>query len=165
MTSILILGSVLLLGLVVAKVVDAYGNAFLGEAIAAINAGPLAIASPVTIHLAQSPFTAGPGVTLASITEATFDGYAAKTITGYTSTVFEADQTAQVLGNDVLSWTPSGSMTPNTIGGWVAVDHAGNMVNNGAIIPAVLLSGPSTALSMVWGYGIRPGNTTATILP
>jgi hypothetical protein len=144
---------------------DSYGRAFMAEVAAAAIGGPLDIATAPVVHLAQAPFTPGPNVALADITEATFDGYAAKSIAGFGPPILLPNGSVGANISTVLSWTPTGSMTPNTIAGWLVQDHAGNMVSNGAFTPPVLLSGAGTNLSFVWGFSLTGGPFTSTQLP
>ncbi len=144
---------------------DSPGNAFLAEAAAALQAGILTMTAFAKIHLLQAPFTPGPNVTLASSTEATFDGYAAVSFTGYETPHIQPNGNWSFNAAPAATWTPTGSMTPNTIGGWMVVDHAGNMVSCGAINPPVAITGPTTPFSMVWGMALAPWSFTSTILP
>jgi hypothetical protein len=144
---------------------DSFGGPFVAECVAAAITGPLAIATPATVHLAQAPFTPGPSVTLAGITEATFDGYSDKTITSFGTVQNLGGGSWGCNSGTVTSWTPTGSTTPNTIAGWVVVDHAGNMVSNGAINPPQVLDGATTTLALVWGFALTGGVFTSTVLP
>lgn len=160
-----IIGFLVALYVAVILAADSVGNAFMGEVVSATIGGPLSVATAPVVHLAQAPFTPGPSVTLAGITEATFDGYAAKPLTGYGTPHLLSNGTYAVDATPILAWVPSGSVTPNTIAGFVVVDHAGNMVSNGSINPPVVLAGPTTTLSIVYGFGLQPGSYTSTVLP
>lgn len=164
---VLVFGLLVVLGLVVGGVyaADSVGNAYLLEALSAVTAGPLTTTAFPTVHLAQSPFTPGIGVTLGTITEATFDGYAAKSLSGWGISHLNGSNNVVSDATPLLTWTPSGSMTSNVIAGFVMVDHAGNMVSNGAILPNVTLDGPTTTLSLVVGVSLSPGSYTVTVLP
>jgi hypothetical protein len=144
---------------------DSPGNLFLEEAALAIQSGPLTTTSLAKIHLLQAPFTPGANVTLAGSTEATFDGYAPITFSGFEVPHIQPNGNYSFNAAPAATWTPTGSTTPNTIAGWMVTDHAGNMVSCGAITPNVNIAGPSNPFSMVWGMAMAPWSFTSTILP
>lgn len=144
---------------------DVPGQAFLLEALNNLVGTILGGSNFPVVHLAQAPFTPAVNTTLADITEATFDGYASKTITGYDTPHMVPTGQAVVQATPLLSWTPTGSTTPNTIAGFVVVDHAGNVVSCGKFPAPITVTGPTTPVAFVWGLGTAPWNYTSTVLP
>jgi hypothetical protein len=144
---------------------DSPGSAFLAEELAALLAGILSTPSFPLVHLAAASFAPGPGLDPSTLTEATYDGYAAKLLTGWGTPHLVASGNVVVDATPVLGWTPTGSLTPNTIYGWWVIDHAGNLVSSGLLPAPVLLHGTATTLSFVFGLGQGPWNYTTTVLP
>lgn len=77
------------------------------------------------VGLIAAPFTVGPGLLLADLTEATFTGYAQVTVAAWSAPAIGPDGTPSVDGGDVV-FTPSDAVTPNLIYGWFLVDSGGS---------------------------------------
>jgi len=87
--------------------------ALLEELIAAMYTG----AGVVTVHLYQNNVIPGPGDTLATYTEATFDGYAAVNVTTLGLPFTNVNGQAEQDWNG-SNFAMTGSTTPNTIYGY-----------------------------------------------
>jgi hypothetical protein len=118
-----------------------------------------------SLGLIAAPFTPTRTLAIASLTEATFNGYARKSLGNSTVTFTSSD------GNDYLQFaeevfTPTGSSTPNTIYGWFLIGGSDSVTVTAAevITPAITLNSTSTSLTVVprigqtpaiaWGAGI-----------
>lgn len=66
-----------------------------------------------TIGLISAPFTPSPTLTLASLTEATFNGYARKPL-GNASVTFSGGDGKEYIEFPTVQFTPTGSTSPNT---------------------------------------------------
>lgn len=101
-----------------------------------------------TLRLYQSTLVPGTQTTLADLVtaEATFDGYAAKTLV--TDTGFINGNSQAVAESQLLVFIPTGSVTPNTIGGAWTDDGTGAMEIWPLLAP-VSLAGPTNALKFV----------------
>lgn len=101
-----------------------------------------------TLRLYQSSLTPGAGTTLANLVaaEATFDGYAAKTLTMETGYINGANQAVAESG--LAAWIPTGSVTPNSIGGAWTDDGTGAMEIFPLAAP-VSLAGLATVLKIM----------------
>jgi hypothetical protein len=141
------------------------GNGFLFDAMAALVSGILGGMAPPKVHLAAAPFTPSPTLDLTTLTEATYDGYAAKAITGWGAA--HVDQYGQVLviPSIAIEFTPTGSMISNTIYGYWIPDTDGNMICCDVFNPGIILDGVQTTLSFVPGVAIGPYKYATVILP
>jgi len=123
-------------------------------------------ATPATdCGLIAANFTPGPTLTLASLTLATFDGYAVIPVTGTTTPHIGSN--AQPVANlePLMSWTPTGTATPNTIWGYYLQNSISPFFGAELFPAPVLMDGPATTLSFVATIGVGPGLNGATILP
>jgi hypothetical protein len=107
------------------------------------------------VHLAQAAFTPAPGLTVASFTEATFQGYAALAAGLNTQQVFFDPAT----GNQILQmlepaggwhWGTTGTTSlPQTIYGWYMTDNASATVYGSALLPSpVVLNAASQGVDV-----------------
>ena len=113
----------------------------------------------VNVHLAQAPFTPGPGLTLGALTEATFNTYAAIAQAAgvpntYTDPATEEwlVQLLQPIGG--WQWS-AGSLAdlPQTIYGWYVTDNA-----NANLFYAELFAAPVTLAAIGNGVNIDQVN-------
>ena len=141
------------------------GFPYLAEALANIITNILGATTRVKFHLIAAPWTPQPTTVLSGLTEATFDGYAALAVTSF-ETVHQ-DAYGQALANPgiPLAWTPTGSTTPNTIFGYIAVDPAGNTVQSELFPSPVLLDGPTTTLQFVAGFAVGKYTENVVMVP
>jgi hypothetical protein len=120
----------------------------------AVKGAVLDAAGPIhsTVKLAQGAFAPVPTSDPTTFTEATFDGYAAKTITAWTSAYLVPGPSSEILSAAVLSWSPTGTTTPNTITGYWIVGGNGHYLGGESFAQPVILNGPLTALNLaaVW---------------
>jgi hypothetical protein len=79
-----------------------------------------------TVHLFQNNVVPTPANVVADFTEATFDGYAAKSVTVMFGPARYADGSFQVFAFE--QWQMTGSTTPNTVYGAYILDPAGNLL-------------------------------------
>lgn len=117
-----------------------------------------------TVRLYRSTLTPGKGTTLANLVaaEATFDGYAAKTLTMDTGFINGAQQA--VAESQLLVWTPTASVTPNTIGGLWSDDGTGAVIIWPLPAP-VALAGPTTTLKVVATDAYETPGAALQVLP
>lgn len=144
---------------------DVPGSATLLKQLATMIAGPWATATPPVVHLAAANFAPTPNLNPATLTEATFDGYAASPLGSFSTPHLLSNGTAVADNASALIWTPTGSTTPNTIYGYWMVDHAGVLIQSGLFPTPVLLDGPSTTLQIIVQGGAGPWITTVTVAP
>lgn len=135
---------------------DVPGNSFLFEAMTALVAGILGTPNFPSMHLIKGAFTPTTTVKLGDVTAADFDGYLPVAITGWGTPHLLASGEYAVQAIDLLSWTPTGGTTPNDIGGWIVVDHAGETMSCGKFNPAVHMEGTETTLQMTYGFCTAP---------
>lgn len=137
------------------------------QALAALwIAGPLgSIPTPPTVHLAKAPFTPSPGLDPATLTEADFHTYAAKTISAWGTVHADANGQQVFINTTPLDWTPTDSVAPNTIYGYWLLDSAGKLVQAETFTTPVPMNGPTNTLQLVIELGINPWRTTAVLLP
>lgn len=121
-------------------------------------------ASPI-VKLASAPFTPSPTLVPASLTEATFDGYAHKTVTSWGTVHLDSQNQATWISTSALDWTPTGSTTPNTIYGYWLLDSNGVLVQSETFATPVLMNGALTTLQLVIQLAIGPWKVNATLLP
>jgi hypothetical protein len=144
---------------------DSPANAFLVEAFDALLMVPFNPPNYPVMHLAAAAFAPGPALNPGTLTEATFDGYAAQPAAGFGTPHLVANGNVIMDFTPAYTWTPTGSTTANTIFGWWVMDHAGNLVSSGLLPTPVLLHGAGTTLSIVYGIGVAPWNYTSVVLP
>jgi hypothetical protein len=136
---------------------DAAHTATLSQAALGVHVGvPITFTHPAgpsglqgaTARLYQSSLTPGPGTTLATLitAEANFDGYAAKTLTMDTGYINGTSQA--VAESQLLVWIPTGSVTPNNIGG-IWTDDGTGAIEIWPLPAAVPLAGPSSVLKVL----------------
>lgn len=132
----------------------------------AVKGSVLDATGPVhaSVKLAVAPFSPTPTSDPASFTEATFDGYAAKTVPAWTAAALQPGPLAEILSSALLSWTPTGSTTPNTIVGYWIVGGNGDYLGGEAFAAPVILNGPTTSLNMVAAWQMARSNWSATVL-
>ena len=117
------------------------------------------------VKLAQTPFTPNPNsVPSTDFVEATYDGYAAVSLTTMTpntvvGNAYESTSTA------VAVFQPTGSTTPNTIGGYWIETGAGALLGYEVLPTPIALNGPTTYLSIVPRWLSSPTTWPNTILP
>jgi hypothetical protein len=78
------------------------------------------------VHLFQNNIVPTQADTLATYTEATFDGYAALIFTSLAGPSRDTDGSFRIY-NDA-GWSQTGSTTPNTIYGFYVTDHTGALI-------------------------------------
>jgi hypothetical protein len=110
-----------------------------------------------SLGLIAAPFTPVRGLTIASVTEANYGGYARKSLGNSTVTFTSSD------GNDYIEWpsqafTPTGSATPNTIYGWFLIGGSDSVTVTAAeVLPGpVALTGTTTTLTIIPRMGQSP---------
>jgi hypothetical protein len=117
-----------------------------------------------TIHLAQQPFTPTSTSDPTTFTEATFDGYADKTIAAW-ETQYLNGNTAVTNGTTVLSWVPTGTTTSNTIAGYWLIGGNGDYLGGEAFAAPITVTGPTTPVNLVPRYAVVPPTFAATVIP
>lgn len=117
-----------------------------------------------TVKLAIAPFSPTPTSDPASFTEATFDGYASKTVAAWTPAAVQPGPLAEILSQSVLTWTPTGSTTPNTIAGYWIVGGNGDYLGGESFGTPVVLNGPTTSLNMVTAWQMARATWSAQVL-
>jgi hypothetical protein len=137
------------------------------DAINAIKASVLDAAGPVhtTVKLAKGVFGPTPTSNPASFTECDFDGYAAKTIAAYGGPHLVPSGNAEITSSAVLSWTPTGSVTPNVVAGYWLVGGNGDYLGGEAFPAPIPLNGPLTTLSLIPSWQQAPASFNATVVP
>lgn len=88
---------------------------FLDAILAAVGSSSVLLGS-ASIGLIAAPFVPGPGLTLATLTEASFTGYKRKAL-GSTTVTFTGGDGKEYVEFNTASWMPSDTVTPNTIYG------------------------------------------------
>jgi len=116
------------------------------------------------IHLAAASFIATPTLDPSTLTEATFDGYTAKAITAV-STPGPITPGNIVAIIPAVSFTPTGTTTPNTIYGYWVVDGSGNYVGAEVFPAPVGLTGPTTTLAFIPAAGLGSFQYTSPVTP
>lgn len=124
-----------------------------------------AVPAPPKVHLASAPFSPSPTLDPTTLTEATFDGYAAKTVTAWGTVHLDSSNQATFISASALDWTPTGSTTPNTIYGYWLIDSGGKLVQSETFPTPILLSGTGTTLQIVLQLAVRPWDVAVTVLP
>lgn len=83
---------------------------------------------PIKVRLYQNNYTPAPGggFTLATFVQATFDGYADQDLDAWGVPALVGS--AGYVEHAVVTWTPTGTTTPNTIYGYVVYDPTDNTV-------------------------------------
>jgi hypothetical protein len=117
------------------------------------------------VKLAKAPFSPTPTSDPTTFTEADFDGYAAKTVAAWAAPYLNGDGAAETIGTSVLTWSPTGSVTPNLIYGYWLMLGNGDYGGGEAFGTPVSLNGPTTALSMVPLWAVAPSRFGAVIVP
>jgi hypothetical protein len=117
-----------------------------------------------TIKLAQAPFAPAPTSDPTTFTEATFDGYASKTISAWEAPYLSAGA-AKTNGTAVESWIPTGTTTPNTIAGYWLVAGNGDYLGGEVFATPINVVGPTTPVNLVPAYTVMPPVFTATVIP
>lgn len=118
-----------------------------------------------TVHLVSAPFTPTPLSDYTTFTEATFDGYAAKTVTSWGTEHLDPLGQYIMTNANVLAWTPTGNTTSNTIYGYYLLASNGDQVQAEVFAAPVLLHGVGTTLDLVIVIGEAPSKTTCVVLP
>lgn len=138
-------------------------NVALTDVLAAIIGNVLNATGPVNTHvkLAVLPFNPTPTSDPTTFTEATFDGYAAKAITSWSTPYFDALGNAKTLSGVLASWTPTGSTTANTIGGYWLVAGDGTYLGGEVFNTPVPMHGTGTTLAIVPEFGYTPAQISA----
>lgn len=121
-------------------------------------------ANGVKIHLSKSAFTPSPGLTLAGLTEANFDGYAALVAGAGAQqdfrdpvTGFRVVQLLEPVGG--WTWETTGTTSlPMTIYGWYVTNNAGTELYGSQLLPAPVTLSAS-------GQGVAIGNIRFTMPP
>jgi phage-related tail fiber protein len=115
------------------------------QTLMAADTTTLANATALKLHLLSAPFTPGPGTDLGSLTEATFDGYAAKTAGTGTQQAFRDPITGQLT---VQMLEPAGgwhfqcngaTALPQTIYGYCLTNGAGSVTYGSALLPTPIV--------------------------
>lgn len=104
-------------------------------------AGDLAAA---TVHLFTNPITPTPETPVGSYTEATFTGYAAKAIAGWTAGEYDSQGNVDTTGTGVLSWVGPSDETGQTIYGYYVLSAG----DGTPLIYAAAFSVPLPALNL-----------------
>lgn len=142
-------------------------NVALVDQLAATVATVLDHTGPVhaSVKLATGAFSPTPTSDPATFTEATFDGYAAKSVASWVSPYLLPGPLAETISAAVLSWSPTGTTTPNTITGYWIVGGNGDYLGGEAFNQPVLLNGPTTALNLVPTWQVPRSTFSATLIP
>jgi hypothetical protein len=137
------------------------------EAIAANYIADLLGATPAAplVKLVAAPFTPSPTLDPTTLTYATFDGYANKSVTSWGTVHIDGSNQATWISTSALDWTPTGSTTTNTIYGYVLLDSNGVLVQSETFATPVLMHGVLTTLQLVIQLAIGPWQATAVLLP
>jgi hypothetical protein len=132
----------------------------------AIKSAVLDATGPVhaTVKLAKGTFVPTPTVDPTTFTEADFDGYSSKTIAAYTSAAIIAGPKAEILASSLLSWTPTGTTTPNTVTGYWIVGGNGDYLGGEAFATGIVLNGPTTTLNLVPVWQVSPATWSGQVL-
>jgi hypothetical protein len=115
-------------------------------------------------RLFKSAFTVQVNTMLADLTaiEADYDGYAAIPLT---MTLGYVDPNANAIAqSQLLTFQPTGSVTPNQIFGWW-VDDGTNVLMGGSLATAVTLDGPTKELSLVLQDSFPPVAGLIQVVP
>jgi len=109
----------------------------------------LAVGAPLEpgtaeLRLFQNDFVPNKDSVLADFTEATFDGYAAPTLT-FANAYIGPDNTVKLTAPSEL-FVPTGSTTPNIIYGWYIVANGTDVFSSNRFDTEVPLTGPTTGL-------------------
>ena len=139
--------------------------AYLLEAMGALVTNTFGTSVHSSLHLFANNFVPQPGSVPADFTEATFDGYAALNITAWGTVHLLPSNQPAVAPTTTIAFTPTGSLTPNTIYGYYIKDPAGNIIIAERFPSPVVLNGTGTTLQFVPEVAIAAGNTTAVIVP
>jgi hypothetical protein len=115
------------------------------------------------VHLAQAPFNPTATSDPTTFTEATFTGYAMKSVAAW-EVAYLSGQSAKTNGTAVLSWTPTDSLMPNSIGGYWIIGGNGDYLGGEAFPVPLNIIGPSTPVNLVPAYGVAPPNFSATVI-
>lgn len=121
-------------------------------------------AGHVVCKLAKTPFNPSRTSDPATFTEADFDGYAAQNVAAFSGTYLNKNGDAQTIGTTLLSFTPTGSTTPNTIGGYWLVTSGGVYLGGEVFNPTVGLNGPLTTLDFTIEWATTVAQFGATIV-
>jgi hypothetical protein len=116
------------------------------------------------VHLIAEQFNPNINLDPTTLTEATFDGYAAATCDVWGTNHSDPTQQA-VFTSGVLSWTPTGNTTANTIYGYYLVTGVGDVVQMGLLPAPVFLQGVGTTLAITITVPIAPPKGTVTLQP
>lgn len=116
------------------------------------------------IKLAVAPFNPTPTSDPATFVEATFDGYAAKTISAWEAAYLNGNA-AVSNGTTVESWVPTGTTTPNTVAGYWLVGGNGSYLGGEAFASPIAVTGPTTPVNIVPRYAVIPPVFSATLIP
>lgn len=145
---------------------DTQSQAWLAELAAnAITALLGATPAAPTVKLAKAPFVPGPLLDPATITEADFTGYAAKTITAW-GTVHSDGNGQQIFDPTTpLNWTPTGSTTANTIYGYILLDSHGVLLQSGLLPTPKILNGTATTLTLLMSIPFAGGAPVLLVGP
>jgi hypothetical protein len=98
-------------------------------------------------------------------TPATFDGYADISIAAWGTPHLLQNGQVAVAPATPLTFTPTGSTTPNTITGYILLDAAGALIQAENFVPPITLSGPTTTLQFVPEVAMAPWQTQTVIVP
>lgn len=105
--------------------------------------------------LFQNAYQPLPTTTLAAITVATFDGYAAQAVGTYPTPYIGADQNIHLTWPSI-NWVMTGNTTPNIINGWGLTNTAGTVWVGGNSTPApvnmgAINDGLTIVPDIIWG--------------
>lgn len=111
-----------------------------------------------SMGLLKAPFVPSPTLTLASLTEANYDGYARQAI-GNPSIPFSGTDGNEYVEGLTVQFTASDTITPNTIYG-IFLTFGNSTVNlwaTDALTNPFNMNGPSSRLTITPRIGLNPG--------
>jgi len=112
------------------------------------------LAAAVEVNLYQNDYAPDPTTVLADLDVATYDGYAAETVTPATWPVFFQGNSQAVAVGPGIVFTPTGSTTPNVIYGYYLTDTGGTRLIWAERFPeAKVMNGVTTGFTLIPAIG------------
>ena len=110
-----------------------------------------------SIGLIAAAFTPGPALTLASLTEANFSGYARKAL-GTTTTTFTGGDGLEYVEFNTAQWIPSSTTTVNTIYGAFLTNgnSTTSLFTSDSFTTPLPMAGPSNQITITPRVGLDP---------
>ena len=135
--------------------------------LSAVVAGILELAGPLhtTVKLAQGTFNPTPDSVPGDFTEADFTGYAAKTVTSWTTPELDPGPAAKTLGGNLLHWAPSGTTVTNICTGYWIEDANGDYLGGEQFPAPIPMANTTDAITLIPQWQVAAATWSGLLIP